>query len=118
MDKKVAEQMTEMTKAVLNSMMRLQQINERTVQKLAERQLDAVGEYMSAGVQQLRMMGESKDMKDVLGKQAELTKELSDRMVTHAKQTVELLNQSRREINDLMEKGMEAILGQAKDGAE
>ncbi|MBF0176536.1 MAG: phasin family protein [Magnetococcales bacterium] len=118
MDKKVVEQVNEMTKTVLDSMIRLQEINDRTVQQLAQRQLDAVGDFMSSGIRQLKALGETRDLSQVVSKQADMAKELNDRMLEHARQTMDLLMTSRNELNAMMESNLQAILNKTKEAVE
>ncbi|MBF0124425.1 MAG: phasin family protein [Magnetococcales bacterium] len=108
-NKKVAKQVNDMTKAVLDSMIRLQEINDRTVQQLAKRQLEAASDFMDSGVKQLRVLGSVQDLGDMVGKQADLAKELNDKMLTHAKQTMDLLMSTKVELNEIMEKNLNTI---------
>jgi phasin family protein len=118
MDKKIARQVNEMTKAVLDSMIRLQEINDRTVQQLAKRQLEAASDFMDSGVKQLRVLGTVQDLGDMVNKQADLAKELNDKMLTHAKQTMDLLMTTRSELNEMMEKNLNSILNKTTNEAD
>ncbi|MBF0625554.1 MAG: phasin family protein [Magnetococcales bacterium] len=118
MDKKIVEQVNEMTKTVLDSMIRLQEINDRTVQQLAQRQLDAAGDFMNSGVRQLKTIGEAKTLNEVVSRQADLAKELNDKMLEHSRQTMDLLMTSRNELNAMMESNLQAILNKTKEAVE
>ena len=106
MDTKMTEQMTEMTKNVLDSMLKLQAINDRTVQSLAKQQLEVAENYMTNGVKQLKIMSEAKDAQSAMSSQAELASELGNMMMNQAKQAMEVMNQSRTELNSLIEGNM------------
>lgn len=114
MDKKLNEQMTEMTKCVLDNMMRLQEINDRTLQRLAHQQFEAAGDYMKTGVQRMKNIGESKDVKEAFSNQMELASELNDKMMTHAKQAMEMIAQSRNELSGVVEKGLASFMEMAQ----
>ncbi|MBF0141910.1 MAG: phasin family protein [Magnetococcales bacterium] len=118
MDSKLAEQMTDVTKKVLDSMLRLQEINDRTVQNLAKQQLEVAGSCMSAGVKQIRKISGAKDVKEAMVDQADMASELGELMIGHAKQAMETLTQSKLELNELVEKNLKAFLAMSKAGKE
>lgn len=115
MDKKATEQMGEVGKSVLDAMFRLQEINDRTLQRLAQHQFAAAGDYMSTGVKQLKVMNDTKDAKDVLAKQVELASELSEKMMGHAQQAIDVIAQSKKELNELVEKSLHQFMSMAKE---
>ncbi|MBF0611128.1 MAG: phasin family protein [Magnetococcales bacterium] len=98
-DAKIAEKVTEATRTVLENMMKLEEINDRTVHVLAQKQFAAAGDYMSSAVKRLRTLNEAKDMKDAMASQADLASELSEKMLNHAKTSLEVLNNSKSELN-------------------
>lgn len=117
-NKKIADQVTDATRSVLENMMKLQEINDRTVQQLAQKQFEAAGDYMSTGVKRLKMMSEAKDMKEALSNQADLASELSEKMLSHAKQSLEVLNSSKAELNTVVEKSLSRFFEMAKTDKE
>lgn len=114
MDKKMNEQMTEMTKCVLDNMMRLQEINDRTMQQLVQKQYEAAGDYMNVSVRKLKQMGEAKDMKDVLSNHVDLATELGAKMMVHSKAAMDLITASRGELTGVVEKSLASFLDMSR----
>lgn len=114
MDKKIAEQMMEMTKSALDSMLRLQEINDRTVQSLAKKQLETVSNCMQNGVKRIKATGDAKDAQSAVSSQADLASELGLLMIDHAKETMDILNKSKKDLSDLMENNLKKFLDMSK----
>lgn len=95
-------------KATIESAKRLGEINLRALEKLAQRQIEATTDYMEGGVKQLKLMGESKDVQAAVKGQAELTTEMNEKFVEHAKKTVEVLGEVETELTDWAREGMKA----------
>lgn len=110
----LSDQMSAATKEVMDSMMKLQEINDRTVQSLAKQQLEVVESYMTTGVKQIKAISETKDAKDALSAQADMAAELGNMLLGKAKQTMEVLTESRKELTDLMENNMKKFMDMAK----
>lgn len=98
-----------LNKATIEAAKRLNDINMRTFEKLAQRNIEAVADYLDGSMQQLKVMGESKDMQAAAKEQARLGTELNEKFVTHAKKTAEVLNEVKGEINDWAKDGMNAV---------
>ena len=80
-------------KAAIDSAKRLGDINMRTFEKLAQRNLEAAADYLDGSVQQLKLMGESKDIQSVVKEQARLSAALNEKFVEHAKKTAEVTHE-------------------------
>ncbi|MBF0368395.1 MAG: phasin family protein [Magnetococcales bacterium] len=115
MENKIPEQMTAMTKNVLDAMLRLQEINDRTLRTLAEQQLEVAGSCMEAGVKKMKETGEVKDVKQAVSTQAELASELGELMINHARKTMSVLTESKDELNSLVEKNVNDLLSMGKN---
>lgn len=110
---KVTDTMVEMTRNVLENMMKLQEINDRTVQQLAQKQFEAAGDYMSTGVRRLKTLRDAKDLKDALATQAELATELRDKMISHSQKSLDVLNASKEEMNQVMQSSIATFFAKA-----
>ena len=98
-----------MNKAAIESAKRLGDINMRTFEKLAQRNLEAAADYLDGSVQQLKLLGESKDFQSAIKEQARLGTELNEKFVEHAKKTAEVLNEVKGEFTDWAQDGMKAV---------
>ena len=106
-----------LNKAAVESAKRLGDINMRTLEKLAQRQIEVAADYLEGSVQQLKLMGESKDIQAAVKEQARLSTELNEKFVAHAKKTAEVLNDVKDELTDWAQDGMKAVGNGAKKAA-
>ena len=106
-----------LNKAAIESARKLGDINVRTLEKLAQRQIEATADYLEGGVKQLKLMSESKDMQAAVKEQARLNTELNEKFVEHAKKTAEILNEVKGELTEWAEDGMKAA-GKPLNGAK
>ena len=109
MDTKYVDQMTKMTKNLLDSMAELQEINSRTVQTLAKQQLQAAEEYMNAGSDNIKSLADVKDLKEAMNKQVNLATEMGEMMKNQAKETMDVLNGAKSDLDTLVEKNVELL---------
>ncbi|MEG3639358.1 phasin family protein [Magnetococcus sp. PR-3] len=116
MDNKFAQQWNDATKSLLDNMNSFQKINESAFQKLAQQQITLANLYINNSVSQVKLLGEVKDAREVMNRQAELAKSFGEEMVKHANATVELMNETRGEVATLVEQNLEAVVNSAKAG--
>ncbi len=107
-----------LNKAAIESAKRLGDINMRTFEKLAQRNLEAAADYLDGSVQQLKLMGEAKDVQSVVEEQARLSTELNEKFVEHAKKTAEVLTDVKGELNDWAQDGMKAAATSPRNGSK
>ena len=98
-----------LNKATIESAKRLGDINMRTFEKLTQRNIEATADYLDGSMQQLKLMGESKDIQAAAKEQARLGTELNEKFVAHAKKTAEVLNEVKGELTDWAQDGMNAV---------
>ena len=102
-----------LNKATIESAKRLGDINMRTFEKFAQGNIEAAADYMDGSLQQLKVMGESKDIQSAAKEQARLGTELNEKFVAHAKKTAEVLNEVKGELTDWAKDGMNAVAAKA-----
>jgi phasin family protein len=98
-----------LNKATIESAKRLGDINMRTFEKLTQRNIEATADYLDGSMQQLKLMGESKDIQAAAKEQARLGTELNEKFVAHAKKTAEVLTEVKGELTDWAQDGMNAV---------
>ena len=96
-------------KAAIESAKRLGEINMRTLEKLAQRHMEATSDYLEGGMKQLKAFGESKDIQSAVKEQARLGAEWNEKFVEHAKKTAEVLGEVKTELTDWAQDGMKAV---------
>ena len=106
-----------LNKAAIESAKRLGDINLRTMERLAQRHIEATADYLEGGVRQLELMGESKDIQAAVKDHATLSAELNEKFVEHAKKTAEVLNEVKGELTDWAQDGIKAVGNGAKKAA-
>jgi phasin family protein len=107
-----------MNKVAIESAKRLGDLNMRTFEKLAARNLEVAADYLNGSVQQLKLMGESTDVQSAVKEQARLSTELNEKFVAHAKKTAEVLNEIKGEFTDWAQDGMKAVATPAVNGSK
>ncbi|MBF0158058.1 MAG: phasin family protein [Magnetococcales bacterium] len=105
----VVQYVQDMTATVVNSMVRLQEINGSMIQKLAQHQLTAANDLMASSSKQLQEFSAVNNPSEVVGKQADLAKEWHDKIFSHAKQTMDLLMSTNTELHKMMEQNLNNI---------
>ena len=98
-----------LNKATIESAKRLGEINMRTFEKLTQRNIEATADYLDGSMQQLKLMGESKDIQATAKEQARLGTEINEKFVEHAKKTAEVLNEVKGELTDWVQDGINAV---------
>lgn len=98
-----------LNKATIESATRLGAMNMRTFETLTQRNIEVVSDYLDSSVQQLKAMGESKDIQAAVKEQVRLSTELNEKFVEHAKKTAEVLNEVKGELTDWAQDGMKAV---------
>ncbi len=104
-------------KAAIESAKRLGDINMRTLEKLARCQMEATSDYLETGVKQMKLMGESKDIQAAVKGQAQLTNEMNEKFVEHAKKAAEVFGEIKTELTDWAQDGMKAAGAPFGNGA-
>ena len=94
--------------ATIESAKRLGDIQMRTLEKLAESQMEATAEYLEGGVRQLKVLGESQDVQAAFKAQSRYLSELGTSMVEHAKKTAEVFNDAKTELTEWAKDGWKA----------
>jgi phasin family protein len=96
----------EMTSKSVERMTSFGELNVRIFEKMASRQMDGLTLYMDHAMHVMKLATESKGYNEFFKGQVEATKELSERVMSEGKNTMELVGQSRDEYRDWFEKNM------------
>ena len=107
-----------LNKAAIESARRLGDINVRTLEKLAQRQIEATADYLDGGMKQLKLMGEVKDIQTAVKEQTVLATELNEKFVEHAKKAADVLGEIKDELTNWAQDGMKAVGAPLGNGAK
>ncbi|MEY3219726.1 MAG: family phasin [Pseudomonadota bacterium] len=113
----ILQQWTEMNKGFMESLKQLGDINTAMMSKLTERQMAAASAYVEGMSKQMENLGDVKNPQDVVALQAKLAKEFGEKMMENARQTMDVLTQTRTDLAAWVEKGMEVAAQAAKKKA-
>jgi phasin family protein len=92
----------------------LNELNMRTWEKLAARQMDAINLLVEQGVRQMKLASESKGVNELVKGEVELAKDVSTRMMEEAKANVELANQVRDAYRDWFQQGVSEVTAEVR----
>jgi len=95
----------------------LGEINLRAWERLATRQLDAMGLMMDQGLRQMRLATESKGYNEYLKGQVELTKDLSTRLTEETKTNLQVAGEVRDQYRTWVQQGMSELTADLRKAA-
>lgn len=113
----IIQQWTDMNKGLMDSLKQLGEINAAMMSKLTERQMAAANAYVEGMSKQMENIGDVKNAQDVVALQAKLAKEFGEKMMENARQTMDVLTQTRTDLAAWVEKGMEVVTQASKKKA-
>jgi hypothetical protein len=114
MDNKIAEQMTGISSQILNTIDTLQQINNKAVQSLVSKQLTGIEDLISSSSRQMQDFAQVKTPEEAVAVQLKIVNEMSEAIETHAKGNIELFNESREQMEDLVKTEVKSLVEKAK----
>ncbi len=89
-------------------------INTRAADKLMQQQLELMGFAISGGVKQLELLRDTKGYKEYVAAQADIAQEGAEKVITAAREALDVLTDARDELKGVVEKGVDAIRAEAK----
>lgn len=103
------ELFTEMSSKGFEVTRQLGEINQRAMEKLLGRQMDAVALFMESGLRQAEMVSEAKGYNELIKEEIELTKGLTERAIEENRTNMKLAKDARGEYRAWLEQGMDAM---------
>jgi hypothetical protein len=94
----------ELTNKNVERLTSLGELNMRIFEKMATRQMDALTLYMDHTLRLTKLATEAKGYNEFFQGQIEATKELSERVMTESKTTLQLVNEARDDYRVWLEK--------------
>jgi hypothetical protein len=95
----------------------LAELNLRTWETLASRQMDAMNLVMEQGLRQMKLATESKGYNDYLKGEMELAKEMSTRMMEETKANMKLAGEVRDDYRNWFQQGVSELTAEMRKTA-
>ncbi|MBF0447740.1 MAG: phasin family protein [Magnetococcales bacterium] len=108
MDNKIAEQLTSLTKNMMESMKELQTINEKTMQNLTDQQFKTAQSFVKTSTEQLELLGKAKSVEQAVSEQVKITSTIGQMMLDNAQATMKVLTAGQKDLEELITKTVKA----------
>ena len=105
METNVVKSLEQANKTTMESVKRLGEINARALERLAQHQLNVASAYMEGNMKQFQALSEAKGAQDLMSVQSRLASEIKESLISHAKQTMEILTETKDEYMNWVEEG-------------
>jgi len=109
MNTAIYENVNKVCKSSYEAIKELYTINTNLVEQLAEQQLALVTLGVEYGTRQMKLAGEAKGYKEIISGQTEITTDISGKVQGIARNTMDILNESKNELGTWVEKGMKEV---------
>ena len=109
MQQEVMNIINSFNQTALDTTKQLFAINVRTCEKLLEKQTAFTGMCLDNGEKQMGLVREFKDIPGYWTSQGEFVKEYAEKSLAAAKESVEILTDTRDELTSLFEKGVSKV---------
>jgi phasin family protein len=106
MNNTIFENLNEVGKTSYESIKELYAINTNIARQLVEQQLALVNLGVDCANRQLKLAGEASGYKEVINGQSEIASDVSSKTLGIARNTVDILTESKEEVNTWFENGM------------
>jgi len=103
------EKWTDLNKTAMEAIKELGEINTNAMSRLTQRQMDMMNVYMEGSAKQLEALNGSKNVQDIVASQSRLFTELNEKLMENARETLEVLVDTKEELSQWVEKGMEEV---------
>jgi len=107
MTNEIFETMNKLGKSNYDAIQELYNINLKIAGQIADQQQAFINLSMECVTSQMEMLGKSKDYKEVISEQTALINETSAKVQGIARNTVDIMNESKDEVSAWVEKGVE-----------
>ena len=120
MNSEMIENVNKLGKTTYDAMKELYNINMKIAGQISEQQMALINLTMECATAQMEMIGKSKGYKDIMSGQTSLINETSEKVQGIARNTMDIMNETKDEMSAWVEKGVEeasAIVPFAKKSA-
>lgn len=112
------EMMNEMSRNAFEAARQLSEINVRTMDRLAEQQVELFSQNLEHGVSTVKRLTGAEGYKDVLSVQADVTQELAETSTQQTRKTMAVLTEARNSVNELLQKELKEAVDKTVKAAQ
>jgi phasin family protein len=102
MDQNIADNFTKFAENMMDSMQKLQAINEKTMQDLTSQQFQSAQDFIKTGSEQIEKLGKSKTVEDAVTEQTKITSTMGKMVLDSAQATIAVLNSGQKDLENLI----------------
>ncbi|MBF0383339.1 MAG: phasin family protein [Magnetococcales bacterium] len=102
MDKNIADNFSKLAENMMDSMKKLQTINEETLQSLTSQQFKTAQEFIKTSSEQMEKLSKSKTVEEAVTEQTKITSTMGQMMLDNAQATMAVLTKGQKELENLI----------------
>ncbi|MBF0359122.1 MAG: phasin family protein [Magnetococcales bacterium] len=102
MDQNIAENFAKFTENMMDSMQKLQEINEKTLKELTSQQFQSAQDFIKTGSEQIEQLGKSKTVEEAVSEQTKITSTMGKMVLDSAQATMEVLTNGQKDLENLI----------------
>jgi hypothetical protein len=110
MHQAIYERVNSLNQAVYETTKKLTDINVRSYEKLLQQQFALAGLCLEGGVRQLELAKDNKDFNGLAKSQSSITRQCSEKAHSVAKETMDILVETRGELDTWAKEGLSKII--------
>lgn len=114
MENKFIENWQEYGKNALEAAKELEAINTQVIEKLTGKQMELANAAFEASTKYVSSLGEVKGVQELFSEQTKLATELNEKVLEAARNTADILTETREAYQAWLEKGFKAVSGNAE----
>jgi len=107
MSNEILENVNKLSKSAYDSLKALYDINVNIAGQISDQQVAFANLYVDYVTSQMKLISKSKDYKDIFAGQSKLINEVSEKVQGIARNTIDIVNESKDEVSAWVEKGVE-----------
>lgn len=108
MSKEMIEKLNEMGQVSYESSKELAEISTKTMEEICEQQMALANLMIENITTQMKLIGNAKDVKEVLSSQTEINADISGKVMGIARNTTDIMNEYKEQCSSWYEKGVKA----------
>ncbi len=114
----VLDMMNDMSRNAFEAARQLGEINLRTMDRLAEQQLELFSENLERGVTTAKRLTDAKGYKDFVSVQADVVQDLAETTTQQSRKTIAVLTEARNSVNELFQKEFKEVVEKTAKAAQ